>query len=569
MSVKIEIRKPYVLALAEAFPELASLNEQLLFGDKAEVEFSRLSGAQIDHLIGLYQAAGPAAEAQRAYLATLSAATNAPQRRFGADDLEQVLPELAAYLAENAFRGWLFAINVANRPLPYVVTRLDYTAPSSEESGKIFIELKANAKGGLSSLLLRIGAAEIVGRTVAEILANKGFLHETGELIAAYDRVVETYFDWRARYGAQFSGVGVGFFAEDPTASHRNSDWSRKDVVVLSSSGGAARLVNDENILRDRVLSLDAPGDVFGAYLRKAAKSNLYDSEREVTAAQKKIDKDLFLRIPIHAFILTFHLDLHHYVWVHVEEMEPYAYRPDLKTKLVLPEEQTDLIDILTAEMDVLMDDIVAGKSGGTTVLCAGPPGVGKTLTAEVYAEIARRPLYRVHSGQLGLNAATMELALKDALTRAQRWGAVMLIDEADVYIKRREDDLAMNAVVGVFLRVLEYFNGLLFLTTNRIDDIDEAIVSRCIALIKYSPPDAAAREKIWRVMAEQFALPIAPDMPAQLAEVFPQASGRDIKGLAKLVAKYCAYRAVPPEMAVFKRCSIFRGLDLGAEAAA
>ena len=38
------------------------------------------------------------------------------------------------------------------------------------------------------------------------------------------------------------------------------------------------------------------------------------------------------------------------------------------------------------------------------------------------------------------------------------------------------------NAVVGVFLRVLEYFNGLLFLTTNRIDDIDEAIVSRCIA---------------------------------------------------------------------------------------
>ena len=44
---------------------------------------------------------------------------------------------------------------------------------------------------------------------------------------------------------------------------------------------------------------------------------------------------------------------------------------------------------------------------------------------------------------------------------RAQRWGAVMLIDEADVYIKRRDDDITMNAVVGVFLRVLEYFNGL------------------------------------------------------------------------------------------------------------
>jgi len=64
-----------------------------------------------------------------------------------------------------------------------------------------------------------------------------------------------------------------------------------------------------------------------------------------------------------------------------------------------------------------------------------------------------------------------------------------MLIDEADVYIKRRQDDITMNAVVGVFLRVLEYFNGLLFLTTNRIDDIDEAIVSRCIALIRFYSP--------------------------------------------------------------------------------
>ena len=101
--------------------------------------------------------------------------------------------------------------------------------------------------------------------------------------------------------------------------------------------------------------------------------------------------------------------------------MTPYQYQPALKQKLILPQEQTGLIDIQTAEMDVLMDGIVAGKSGGTTVLCAGPAGVGKTLTAEVYSEIIQRPLYRVHSGQLGLNVASMETALKEILTRAQR----------------------------------------------------------------------------------------------------------------------------------------------------
>jgi len=212
--------------------------------------------------------------------------------------------------------------------------------------------------------------------------------------------------------------------------------------------------------------------------------------------------------------------------------------------------------------MDLLMDDIVEGKSGGTTVLCAGPAGVGKTLTAEVYSEIIKRPLYRVHSGQLGLNVMEMEQALKDTLTRAQRWGAVMLIDEADVYIKRRDDNIAANAVVGVFLRVLEYFNGLLFLTTNRVNDIDEAIVSRCIALIKYHPPGLQDRTRIWQVMCEQFGLPLPAGMQQQLAERFPQACGRDIKGLAKLVAKYCSHKSVAPTLDVFERCSGFRGLE-------
>jgi SpoVK/Ycf46/Vps4 family AAA+-type ATPase len=287
-----------------------------------------------------------------------------------------------------------------------------------------------------------------------------------------------------------------------------------------------------------------------------------FKSDEEVEKLHADMPKGLFTQLPVQFYILMFHLELHHYLWVHVNDIAPYAYQPELKQKLILPEEQTDLIDILTAEMDVLMDDIIAGKSGGTTVLCAGPAGVGKTLTAEVYAEIIRRPLYRVHSGQLGLNVGAMETALKDVLTRAQRWGAVMLIDEADVYIRRRDDNIATNAVVGVFLRVLEYFNGLLFLTTNRVDDIDEAIISRCIALIKYHHPEADARRRIWRVMTEQFNLDVDESLLVKLADIFPAASGRDIKGLTKLVSKYCHQKKLPPNLDAFKRCSVFRGLD-------
>lgn len=561
--MNLQIDRAYIEAMVEKFPALEALKEQLRFGHRIEVAFNQFAPAELDFLIKLYQMAGETMQGRAAQLLTLQQAFQFQGQRFAAEDLEQLVPEICKYLTQDAIRGWLFSINVAGKPLAYVVSRLDYVPASNDETGKVYVELKANAKATLVNNTIRITTADIVGKTVSEIFAGKGFLKETPALMDDYDRSAALYFDWRAQYGGQFSGTGTAFFAEDPSASHRSTDWSRKDVVVLSASGGAARLVNDEDIIPNRLTTLEVTGEILAQYLGKAAKSNKYDAESEVKAAQAAIPEGIFTQLPVHGYILMFHLDLHHYVWVHVDDVSPYAYQPSLKNKLVLHPEQTDLIDILTAEMDVLMDDIVAGKSGGTTVLCAGPAGVGKTLTAEVYSEIIKRPLYRVHSGQLGLNVAEMEAALKDVLTRAQRWGAVMLIDEADVYIRRRDNNMTANAVVGVFLRVLEYFNGLLFLTTNRVDDIDEAIVSRCIALIKFYPPDLDARAKIWRVMSDQFGLIVDDDLIATLAEVFPDASGRDIKGLAKLTAKYCSHKQVAPTLEVFKRCSVFRGMDL------
>ncbi|MEE2731032.1 MAG: ATP-binding protein [Pseudomonadota bacterium] len=562
--MKLYIDKPYLEPLVKRFPDLDSLLEQLKFGHRVETSFNRFTLDQLDFLAQLYLDSADSKPGYAAQLQTLTQALRLRLAPFGEGQLESLLPALVDYLLTDGLRGWLFKANGEGKPIPYLVARIDFTPPGEEEAGRILLELKANAMAKLQSISLMILERDIVGKTLPEILAGKGYFKETPELIEAYERSSNRYFDWRACYGQQFTGRGTGYYAEDPTASHRNTDWSRKSRIVLSSSGELARMVNDEEIIKDRALELECTGDVLAKYLRKAGRSTNYNDHVEAQAEKLRdsIPERMFTEIPVHGYVLMFHLELHHHVWVHVDDMEIYGYQPELKDKLILPQEQTDLIDILTAEMDMLMDDVVQGKSGGTTVLCAGPPGVGKTLTAEVYSEVIHRPLYRVHSGQLGLNVMEMEQALKNTLIRAQRWGAVMLIDEADVYIKRRDDNIAANAVVGVFLRVLEYFNGLLFLTTNRVDDIDEAIVSRCIALIKYHPPGRDDRLKIWQVMTGQFKLPVSDALLTELVEMFPAASGRDIKGLVKLVAKYCQHKSVSPELPVFRLCSIFRGME-------
>jgi len=363
--MKLQIERKHVEALVNEFPRLLGLQEQLRFGNKAEVLFQNLSNTEVNFLQALYQNDGEAMQGQAAIVSTLHQAMNADSLRFGEDDLEMLLPAIARYLINNAIRGWLFQANVAGKPMAYLVTRLDFTPSGEEETGRVTLELKANAKGKVAISTVTIRARDIAEKTVTEIFMAKGFLKETPELIKIYDDAAGRYFDWCGQSGTQFLGKGTGFYAEDPTATHRNTDWARKDVVVLSTEGGNARLVCDESILSERALSADAKGDILAKYLRKAAKSVRYNGrvENEVEATQTEIPKGLFTELPVHCYLLMFHLELHHHLWVHVNDIKPYRYQPELKQKLILREEQIDLIDILTAEMDVLMNDIIEGKS--------------------------------------------------------------------------------------------------------------------------------------------------------------------------------------------------------------
>eukprot|EP01088_Endostelium_zonatum_P007773 TRINITY_DN2018_c0_g1_i1.p1 TRINITY_DN2018_c0_g1~~TRINITY_DN2018_c0_g1_i1.p1 ORF type:complete len:829 (+),score=180.08 TRINITY_DN2018_c0_g1_i1:70-2487(+) len=144
--------------------------------------------------------------------------------------------------------------------------------------------------------------------------------------------------------------------------------------------------------------------------------------------------------------------------------------------------------------------DIISGKGGGVIFLLHGEPGVGKTLTAEAIAELLHCPLYSVSVGELGTTTEELETRLQTILDLTSIWGAVTLLDEADIFLEERSvDDVVRNAMVGIFLRKLEYHQGVLFLTTNRITCFDAAFHSRISIAIKYDNLDREARGLVWR----------------------------------------------------------------------
>ncbi|KAJ8130153.1 hypothetical protein O1611_g3476 [Lasiodiplodia mahajangana] len=144
---------------------------------------------------------------------------------------------------------------------------------------------------------------------------------------------------------------------------------------------------------------------------------------------------------------------------------------------------------------------LVLPKGKGLILLLHGAPGVGKTTTAEGVAELFKKPLFQITCGDLGSTAKEVESALETNFALASRWGCILLLDEADVFLAaRRKEDFVRNGLVAVFLRVLEYYAGILFLTTNRIGDFDEAFASRIHISLHYPALTESSTKKVFKL---------------------------------------------------------------------
>lgn len=448
----------------------------------------------------------------------------------------ELLPEaIRKYMAIEAIDGWLYKLE-DDRYTAYAVEECKYIPEDyrGRSPAYVTIDLIQNRPRNLgeNSRTYETGVSfhrsDIRG-TVAEILLAKGLAVETEELKAEYVRCHKLFIKHAPGVHKQFRAAGVVLPVSD------DDWWTRHNKYSLPAR---SKVVNDESLLKRHIATKHSAW-----WWRQAGVKANFDN------------------LPTHPWVLCYDLNRHQNCFVHAADMEPYVYRPELRTKLVLPPAHRDMIDLLTTDLGVFAEDIIEGKSGGTTILSMSEiPGVGKTLTAEVYAEVIGKPLYRVHAGQLGTTTETVENKLEDIMRRAERWGAILLIDEADVYIRRRDNNLDHNAVVASFLRTMEYFTGLMFMTTNLGKDVDEAIKSRCIALLDYKLPTPKQATRIWETLSKEFKMDLPPSTIGDLLTALPSLSGRDIKQLLRLTGRYCKYKKLPLTVDNFRKCAMFRG---------
>ncbi|KAB5583585.1 hypothetical protein GE09DRAFT_1079374 [Coniochaeta sp. 2T2.1] len=147
--------------------------------------------------------------------------------------------------------------------------------------------------------------------------------------------------------------------------------------------------------------------------------------------------------------------------------------------------------------------DLIQGKGTGLFILLHGVPGVGKTATAEAIAQANGKALFKITAGDLGMTPEKLEMSLRDIFRLASIWDCILLLDEVDTFFSQRSRaDTATNknALVSVFLRVLDYYDGVLFLTTNRAGVLDEAFISRIHSKILYQNLTLEQTLDIWKL---------------------------------------------------------------------
>lgn len=425
-----------------------------------------------------------------------------------------LVPQAVLSLFSGKSTQWLFAAGNDDRLYPWFVYGSTYNPPDKHDgvTASASVHVAAYLHGSLYIKEIVFRAPDL-RKTIEAMLKQKGFF-------VANKQLTGTYLEEFKHYSQVLNKVGTLYLA---TGFSHVTSGQRTSFQV---DGKDAQVIIDQA-----------------------------DPAKTTPRTTRKVTNEFWgnagtvPNIPTHCVVTVFDLRRHVQLHVNAAQLTEYVFNDTLVSKLVIPSDHRRLLTALMASTRTNMRDIVAGKAGGVSLLVTGEPGVGKTLTAEAFSEYLHRPLYRVHCSQLGITPAELESNLHVVMSRALRWNAILLIDEADVYIRQRGNDIVQNAIVGVILRTIEYFQGVLFLTCNRGELVDEAVASKVTAWLRYELPDAAQLESIWTILAAEHGMVLSAADVRTLchgSKDLAGISGRTVKNILNLASMYAGHQNKP-----------------------
>lgn len=186
----------------------------------------------------------------------------------------------------------------------------------------------------------------------------------------------------------------------------------------------------------------------------------------------------------------------------------------------------------------------------GVTLLFWGPPGTGKSATAEAIAHALERPLLVADYSKIqNCFVGQTEKNIAATFRKARQHNAVLFWDEADAMFFDRDAASRTWEVrdVNVLLQEIERFEGVCILATNRKATLDKALERRITAKVEFPRPGQSLRETLWRKLLPR-ELPLAKDVDiAQLAEA--DLAGGEIKNVILNAARRACARPNSPKV--------------------
>jgi len=206
---------------------------------------------------------------------------------------------------------------------------------------------------------------------------------------------------------------------------------------------------------------------------------------------------------------------------------------------IVLPPDQIELlreiVSMVRGRSTVLEEWGVGQKlasSRGVSILFAGPPGTGKTMSAQIIAAELGLDLYKIDlSTIVSKYIGETEKNLEHIFSEAESSNAILFFDEADALFGKRSEvrdshDRYANVEISYLLQRMEAYDGVTILSTNLRSNLDEAFTRRLQFAVDFPFPEEADRLRIWQSLFPP-EVPRAPELDlSMLAQRFKLAGG-------------------------------------------